>query len=116
MAEPSALHGMRLAVEHLTTALALLALLRVVHLPMGDASHAVSVVVPRSVAQKKVLRGVVPLYFIDVVNGLPGPQEAIVSFRYQDVFINPSIVGARMFWNCNLDVPVFSQTSVTLTP
>lgn len=81
LAEPSTLDCVRLAVEHLTTALTGFALLRVVHLPVGDASHVVSVVVPRSVAHKQILWVVVPLYFIDVVYGLPGPQEPILSLH-----------------------------------
>ena len=74
MAEAPALHGVRLAVEHLTTALADLALLLVVHLAVGDAIHAMSTVVPRSVAHEKVLWGVIALDFIDVVYGLPALQ------------------------------------------
>jgi len=71
VAEAPALDVVGLSIEHLATTLADLALLLVVYLAVGDAVHAVSPVVPRSVAHKKVLRGIVALDFIDVVYGLP---------------------------------------------
>lgn len=96
-AEPSTLDIVRLAVEHLTTALADLALLLVVDLAVGNAGHTVSTVVPRPVAHKQILWAVVRLDFINVVNSLPLLQQTVDGLHDQNMFQNPTIVGTRMF-------------------
>jgi hypothetical protein len=95
----SPLDGVRLAIEHRSTALTLLALLTVVDFTVGNSCHTVGYIVLRAVTDKEILWSVICLDFINVMNGFPSVEQTVFAFSYKGVLKDPALPGARVLWN-----------------